>query len=60
MGEALGPVAEVRPILADLDDGFRAAVQEWLSQGIAARGIHAARIGSTCTAKAGVSTTAVL
>jgi len=41
MGEALGPVAEVRPIFADLDDGFRAAVQEWLSQGIAAREIRA-------------------
>ncbi len=34
MGEALGPVPEVRPIFAELNRGFRATVQKWVESGI--------------------------
>jgi AcrR family transcriptional regulator len=36
MGEGLGPLAEIRPILADLDEGLRVTVRKWLEQAVAA------------------------
>jgi len=41
MGEALGPISDVRPIFAELDRGFRAMVQGWVQQGIDAGEIRA-------------------
>ncbi|MGH7857488.1 MAG: TetR/AcrR family transcriptional regulator [Candidatus Binatia bacterium] len=35
MGEALGPVPELRPVFADLNQGFRALAERWIESGIA-------------------------
>jgi AcrR family transcriptional regulator len=34
MGEALGPVAEIRPVVVKLNRGFRASAEGWLRSGI--------------------------
>ena len=41
MGEALGPLAEVRGVFAELDEEFRTIVQRWLEEARAAREIRA-------------------
>lgn len=34
MGEALGPIAEVRPVVVKLNRGFRSSAEAWLRSGI--------------------------
>jgi AcrR family transcriptional regulator len=41
MGEALGPVPELRPVFADLNQGFRAMAERWIESGVAAGEIRA-------------------
>jgi AcrR family transcriptional regulator len=40
MGEALGPVAEINEVFADLNRGFRASAGAWIREGIAAEEIR--------------------
>jgi len=41
MGESLGPVAEIRPVFAELNRSFRATARAWIEEGIAQRTIRA-------------------